>query len=354
MADRYRVLVVGMGKRGMHHASAFHANPRFSVVGISDVDAGRLKDAGKLGNPEASTDPAALARRLKPDVFCFCTPPTIRLDLVRVGVESGARLIAFEKPVATSSAEAMKIRDLLSGSRARAVVSHQHRYGAHYRATSDVISSGQLGRIHTVYGTASGWMLHMASHLIDYMRWYAGAPEAEWVLAQAVGRGKLADLHASPDYLAGFIQFAGGIRGTLECGAGAPDVPEVDYWWRKARIGALGTDGFAEVLTGGGWRSVTRRGVSNGVASMSYDLDMPPYIQDMADWLDGTKVHPCNFESAYKGHEIMMAMARSAALGGQVALPLTSGMDEAALLNKHVPAAKVLLSFPGNQKEYGG
>ena len=354
MADRYRVLVVGMGKRGVHHASAFHANPRFSVVGISDVDAGRLKDAEKLGSPETSTDPAALARKVKPDIFCFCTPPTVRLDLVRMGVESGARLIAFEKPVATSSAEAMKIRDLLAGSGAKAVVSHQHRYGAHYRATADIISSGQLGRIHTVYATASGWMLHMASHLIDYMRWYAGAPEAEWVMAQAVGRGKLTDLHASPDYLAGFIQFAGGIRGTLECGAGAPDVPEVDYWWRKARIGALGTDGFAEVLTGSGWRAVSRRGISSGVGTMNYDLDMPPYIQDMADWLDGTKVHPCNFDSAYKGHEIMMAMARSAALGGQVALPLSGGMDEAALLKEKVPAAKVLLSFPGNQKEYGG
>ena len=24
---------------------------------------------------------------------------------------------------------------------------------------------------------------------------------------------------------------------------------------------------------------------------MNYDLDMPPYIQDIADWLDGTRVH---------------------------------------------------------------
>jgi len=353
MADSYRVVVVGMGKRGVHHASAFHANKRFSLVGISDLDPARLKDAQKLGSPEASTDAPALVRKLKPDVFCFCTPPTVRLDLIRLGVESGARLIAFEKPVATSSAEAMKIRDLLSGSGAKAVVSHQHRYGAHYRKTAEIIQGGTLGRIHTVYATASGWMLHMASHLIDYMRWYAGGVEAEWVLAQAVGRGKLTDLHTSPDYLAGFIQFAGGLRGTLECGAGAPDVPEVDYWWRKCRIGALGTDGFAEVLTGGGWRSVTKAGISSGTGSMNYDLDMPPYIQDMADWLDGKKVHPCNFESAYKGHEIMMAMVRSAALGGQVALPLASGMDELALLKEKLPEAKVLLSFSGNQKEYG-
>jgi predicted dehydrogenase len=130
--------------------------------------------------------------------------------------------------------------------------------------------------------------------------------------------------------------------------------PTVDYWWRKCRIGAQGTDGFAEVLTGGGWRTVTRAGAASGPGSMSYDADMPPYIQDMAEWLDGSKVHPCAFESAYKGHEILMALVRSVVQGGQVPLPLSSGMDELAALKSKLGEAKVLLSSPVNAKEYGG
>ncbi len=74
----------------------------------------------------------------------------------------------------------------------KAVVSHQHRYGEHYRKVKEIIASGALGRVHTVYGTATGWMMHMLSHLIDYMRWYNGEAPAEWVMAQAAGRGKLA------------------------------------------------------------------------------------------------------------------------------------------------------------------
>ena len=86
---------------------------------------------------------------------------------------------------------------------------------------------------------------------------------------------------------------------------------------------------------------------------MNYDLDMPPYIQQMADWLDDDKqVHPCNFESAYKGFEIMMALCRSAAGGGQVALPLTSAADEIEMLRSSLPDRKVLLSMPANAKEY--
>jgi predicted dehydrogenase len=360
MAAKYRVVVVGMGKRGMHHATAFQANGRFEVVGVCDIDPARAKAAAaKLGlaakDVAQDTDARRLAQSLRPDVFCFCTLPNVRAEMVRIGISSGARLIAMEKPVALTSAEGMEVRKLLDAAGVKAVVSHQHRYGEHYRKAKEVIASGALGHIHTVYGTATGWMMHMLSHLVDYIRWFNDGVEAEWVMAQAAGRGKLADIHPSPDYIGGFIHFANGVRGVIECGAGAPDVPEVDYWWRKCRIGAQGSDGFAEVLTGGGWRAVTQQGACSGGGSMNYDLDMPPYIADMAAWLDdGRRVHPCNFESAYKGFEIMMAFCRSAAGGGQVALPLDTGADEIRMLRDAVPDRKVLYSMAANAKEYPG
>ena len=45
MTPRYRVVVVGMGKRGMHHATAFEANPRFELAGICSRDHKRLDAA---------------------------------------------------------------------------------------------------------------------------------------------------------------------------------------------------------------------------------------------------------------------------------------------------------------------
>ena len=357
MSATYRVVVAGMGKRGSHHAQAFHGNRRFELVGICDLDQSRLEAAApKLGNPRASSDAAALCRELKPHVFCFCTLPDVRLELIEVGVQCGASLIAYEKPIAMSTNEALEIMRLVRGAQVKTVVSHQHRYGEHYQRVKQIISSGALGRVHTVYGTATGWMMHMATHLVDYMRWFNEEAEAEWAMAQAAGRGKLADKHASPDYIAGFIQFANGVRGILEVGAGAPDVPEVEYWWRKNRIGAQGPGGFAEVLTGGGWRAITRDsgGVISGPGSMDYDHDMRPYVQQMADWLDSPeKVHPCNGESAYKGFEIVMAMCRSVVEGGQIPLPLKPGDDEIEALSADLRDAKVLFSMPDNAREYG-
>jgi predicted dehydrogenase len=356
MTQQYTVLIVGVGKRGLHHATAFQANPRFRVAALCGVTPARLAAAAAKigGGVKTGTDAAALAAEVKPDIFCLCTPPNVRAPMIQIAVNSGVKLIALEKPVALTSNELFAMREMIEKAGVKAVVSHQHRYGAHYRKVKEIIAGGALGRTHTVYGSATGWMTHMLSHLIDYTRWFNGEAEAQWVMAGAAGRGKLADNHPSPDYIAGFVQYANGVRGIYECGAGAPDQPEVAKWWGKCRMGAQGTEGFAEVLTNGGWRAVTKSGGSqSGEGAMNYDLDMPPYIQDMANWLDdNSKPHPCRFESACKGAEIMLAMQQSAIFGGQVALPLTAGMDEQAGLKERIAPRKVLVSSEVNTKEY--
>lgn len=356
MSKTYSVVVVGMGKRGMHHATAFNANPRFKVAGICDIDQQRLDDAAaKLGDPRKGTDAAALVSDLKPDVFCFCTMPHLREPFVRIGVDNGVKLIAFEKPVADSTKVGMELKRILDGSGVKAVVSHQHRYGPHYRKVKEIAASGALGQIHTIYASTPGWMMHMMSHMIDYMRWYNDEADAQWVMAQAAGRGKLDDNHPSPDYIAGFIQFANGVRGIVETGAGAPNVAEVAKWWGRNRIRVMGDDGYAEVLTNGGWKSVTKSGAESGEGAMNYDQDMAPYIQEMADWMDDdAKVHSCNFENAYKGFEIMMALCRSAVDGGQVALPLDGPAEEIKALRDRLPEKQVLLAHPDHAAEFKG
>jgi predicted dehydrogenase len=335
----YSVAVAGMGKRGTHHADAFARNPRFELVGLCDIDPARLEAARqKFGVAHADTDATRMLAATRPDVFAFCTLPQIRLPLIQAGVEAGVQLIAYEKPIAMSTNEALEMYRLLRGAGIKTVVSHQHRYGEHYQRVKELIASGAIGRVHTVYGHATGWMMHMMSHLVEYASWYNDYAEPEWVVAQAAGKEKFADVHASPDYICALIQYANGVRGVIECGAGAPDVPEVDYWWRKCRIGAQGTEGFAEVLTGGGWRAVTKNGMLSGPGCMDYEHDMPPYVQDIADWLDDpARVHPCNGETAFKGFQVMMAACRSVVQRGKVSLPLGPGEPELEALRAALP-----------------
>src|SRR5215208_1108589 len=138
----YKVIVVGMGKRGKHHAAAFKKNPRFELAGLCSRDRARLEAAAaELGPVRTATDPLALAREVQPDVFCFCTPPDVRLPIIRQGIESGAKLIAYEKPIALSMNEAIAIREAVQAAGVKTVVSHQHRYGQHYQQVAEILQS---------------------------------------------------------------------------------------------------------------------------------------------------------------------------------------------------------------------
>ena len=87
---------------------------------------------------------------------------------------------------------------------------------------------------------------------------------------------------------------------------------------------------------------------------MNYDQDMPGYIQDMADWLEHGRVHPCCFDNAYAGFEVMMGMFRSASRGGQVTLPLRDGADELEELRAKLTGTPVVSTLEESRKEYGG
>jgi predicted dehydrogenase len=346
MEARYRVMIVGMGKRGINHLEHFIRNPNFEVVAVCDKEPTHLREAvGILKTCEASLDALSLAEKMKPDVFCICTKPDIRVELVDIAVKCGARLVALEKPIALNLNEAIKMRRIIDESRTKAVVCHQHRYGAHYQRIKDVITNGELGTVDTIMCISHGWMMHLVSHLMDYMLWYNNHEEPLWVMGQASGRERLYDDHPSPDYIMGVVQFANGVRGVIECGAGAPDIPEVDYFWHKNRIRVIGSLGYAEVVTGKGWRVVSAGGAESGEGCMNYENDMPGYIQQIVDWLeDDENIHPCNFGIAYKGFEMIMGLCRSVVSGGQVALPLIEGPNEIEALRSVISSRAVLAS----------
>jgi hypothetical protein len=107
---KFTVAIHGTGKRGKVHAETFRNDSRFAVVAICGHNREWLDAAALLaGDPGKYQDPAEMLRESKPDIFCFCTPPSVRLPLIRLAVEHGVKLIAYEKPMATSFNEAAEI-----------------------------------------------------------------------------------------------------------------------------------------------------------------------------------------------------------------------------------------------------
>ena len=323
---RHTVAIVGCGPRGRHHAEAFLANSeRFDLVAVCDLDETRLQAVSSdLAVGATYTDADKMLAAECPDVLCFCTLPHIRLSLVELGVKHGVKAIAYEKPMATSLAEAEQITTLCADAGVKTIVSHQHKYGEHWREVRGIANSGEIGEVHTIHATAKGFLLQYATHLLDYMMFLNNGARVEWVVGHVHGRGKLEDTHPSPDYAMAHFGFDNGVRGLVECGTLAPDLPGDNSFWLDAGATMIGSEGYAQVVVGSGWQAVTKSdGFVSGPGGFDVSHDQPLYIRDLADWLDDdTKVHPCNGEVAYHGFQVAMAICASALDHRQIDLPI--------------------------------
>ena len=324
---KYSVALLGCGPRGQQHAKAFLENSdRFNLVALCDKDSERLQSLSSILNiPKTYTNAEVMLSSERPDVFCFATLPQIRFELVELGVKHGVKAIAYEKPMATSLAEARRIHDLCKEAEVKTIVSHQHKYGSHWGKVKELIDSGEIGKIHTIHATAKGWLLQYGTHLVDCMMFLNGGYRGLWVVGHVHGKGKLLDSHPSPDYAMGQIEFENGVRGIVECGTLAPDQPGKNMFWLNAGATVYGSGGYAQVIVGSGWQAVTRSssGLISGPGGFDVVKDQSPYIKDLADWLDNpTKIHPCNGEVTYHGFELAMGICLSSLEKRKINLPL--------------------------------
>lgn len=321
--------MLGCGGRGRQHISGFmKTRDRVRLVALCDQDPERLRRcAEEFGIAATYTVGEEMLEREKPDVFCFSTPPGIRLPLIEMAVRHRVPMVIYEKPMALSLAEAARIDRLTREAGVRTVVSHQHKYGAHWRQVKALVDSGELGRVHTIHATAKGWHMQYATHLIDYIL-YLNGPEhrGQWVIGQAHGTGRFDDSHPSPDYTFGQIHLANGVRAIVECGSLAPDQPHDQSFWFNAGATVYGSEGYARVVVGYGWEACTRSSggrLISGQGGFNPDLDQPPFILDVAAWLDDpTRVHPCNGAISYHGFELTMGILLSSLERRQVTMPI--------------------------------
>ena len=82
----YKVLVVGTGKRGKHHALAFKNNPRFELAGLADSMPEQLaKASAELGIHKTSLHPLDLQKKFSRMFFVFAPPPASGWNSFGVG-----------------------------------------------------------------------------------------------------------------------------------------------------------------------------------------------------------------------------------------------------------------------------
>jgi len=347
--NKYRVAQVGCGARGEIHLDGWLKNgDRFDVKAVCDLDQEKAHRVVKARNLPAKVyaDADKMLADIKPDVFCFSTLPNVRLSMVELAVKHQVKALVFEKPMATSLSEALKITELCRRHKILAAVSHQQKYLTSFAKLKSVLDAGEIGKLQRIDVSCQAWLAQLGTHYIDYILWANGGKRAKWVVGHAHGKELLANHHPSPNFTMGQIGLENGVRAIVQFGKLSPSYMGKDDFWKDNRLTAYGTHGYVWCDTDGRWGTFNRTTHGEMITAEGERWEIQQrklqefFAKDLAHWLDdGAKVHPCNIDITYHGYEILEALCLSAMEYRRVDLPLKQSdpYDMFARMRKDLP-----------------
>jgi len=111
MADRVKVLVVGLGNMGASHASAYHRNPDFEIVGLMSRSMKSRKIPDELAGYPLFEDFDEALKVTRPDAVSINSWPNSHAEYAIKAINAGAHVFV-EKPLATNIEDAQAVVDL--------------------------------------------------------------------------------------------------------------------------------------------------------------------------------------------------------------------------------------------------
>jgi predicted dehydrogenase len=201
---RVGVGVIGMGVMGRSFAQICTQLPEARLVGVSDIkDPPGRAGAERFGVPAYRDFEALIAH---PDVqaLVVATPEDAHVDPCVLALQRD-KAVLVEKPLADSSANAMKIIAAQRGSTVL-MVGHVLRFSTQYVLTKQIVDDGQIGSVRYLQtrrlngknaqerlkGRCS-LPLFLGVHDYDVVRWFAGSEprrvyaESQWGILQTMG-----------------------------------------------------------------------------------------------------------------------------------------------------------------------
>ncbi|MFJ4851708.1 Gfo/Idh/MocA family protein [Streptomyces sp. NPDC088733] len=267
----WKLALIGCGDAGAAHATTVGRLPNARLVAALDAEEEQARTLCAEHGGQAVTSIAELVSH-RPDVVIVATGPLgqpgVVAELAAEGFDAG---LLCEKPLATGVPAARRLLETAAGAGMTVAVNHQRRFGLAVRRAVEMARGGNLGRPVRVEGYAKdATLFDWGPHWIDIAHLVADDAPVTWVDAaidftdgrthaglRLEGRGRLV------------WEYAGGLRGQLECGADvagqpllriittdaviefASVVPEGEGWARGPVLRVLGpSTGWQEIETG--------------------------------------------------------------------------------------------------------
>jgi len=123
MANVVKVLVVGLGNMGASHASAYHRNPGFEIVGLMSRSIKSKPVPDELKGYPLFEDYDEALRVAKPDAVSINSWPNTHAEYAIKAINAGAHVF-MEKPLATNIADAEAVVKLAKAKNRKLVLGY--------------------------------------------------------------------------------------------------------------------------------------------------------------------------------------------------------------------------------------
>ena len=233
------------------HASALARIPGVTLAAVCDLmpeATSRFVDQWGATWPDLQVynDAYKMLDSEQIDILGICTPDDKHADLVIAAAERGIPAIMCEKPLATTLADADRMIAAIEKAGTVVAVEHTRRWDPFYGRVKELIDAGRIGEVLTVTGTLHGeraMLFRNGTHIIDLMRWYAGASPVR-VFGQlepgfddfTAYRGDGGRDPSSEPGATAYIEFANGVRGLYNGTKGKIGHTEWDVLGTAGRI----------------------------------------------------------------------------------------------------------------------
>ena len=336
MSSPLRLGIVGAGAvTQVAHLPVLKKIKQIEVVALADGDLVKASAlADRFGVPNAFEDMQEMIATTSLDALLICTPNHLHESHVLYGLSSGLHVMV-EKPIATTTAGAERIRDAAAKSGKLVMTAMTHRYRRDVQALRDFIEKKALGSITSLQGVwhtfrpsraVLGWrerkaeagggaMLDLGLTVLDLSLWLVGNPAPVRVSANF---DRLEDPRA--------VEQAGSAYVVCDNGSSI----WVDVNWRhvgpgeRFEVGLRGTKGSAGINPLRVWQDLngiatdvapTGAGTSENLFTSAVRAEWAHFLTAVAD-----RAKSPSLDAQVRLHRLVDAIYRSAAEGKEITL----------------------------------
>ena len=331
------VAIIGCGYWGKHYVRITHSLQETSCVLVCDPDQ-RALDKIKMIYPQVDTttsiDKVCLSKDV--DAVIVVVPAALHFEIANKCLAAGKHVLV-EKPFTTTAEDGMKLQALAKEKHLTILVGHTFLYNNRIRKAKELISSGDVGTINTMYAQRTNLgpirldtsaVMDLAPHDISIFLYTLGGlmPLAVSAVGQSV-------LPTTPHVDVAFItlMYPGNILGHVHVSWNDPQkIRQLTFVGSKARLSIDDMNNSEPVRVF--YKSVESQtpGNSDGtqrdfvfrdgdiISPVVHDVEpLTAQVQDFIGCIHSQGTPVASAELGIKVTKILNAVEKSIALGGQ-------------------------------------